>query len=153
MAAALGGVLLAALALSACNQKPIIGPALVLEPSATMSHQVGHFDAGDKSMVAMPGEKGFLAFGPYAALPAGLYRATFAVSVEGADDVAGRVDVNAFNASQAGNVVASSELKNGQGQNVSLDFTATAEPRYEFRVATAGTATIRLLGIVVKRHP
>ena len=110
------------LALAGCDQKPIVSPVLVLDPSPAMAHQIGHLDAAGPALVAVPGEKGFLTFGPYAELAPGLYRVVFDLSITGAGGVAGRVDVNAFTTSQPEGLVESTSIGNGSDQKVSLDF-------------------------------
>lgn len=155
--------LAATLALAACNQpappppapvkpappKAAAAPAAPAAPapqwqaSADTPTTAGKFDPASRSVKAPAGVTGVLVSGPYARLAPGRYRVTVVLEVGAGSGAAGSVDVNAFSTERPSNVLARKEFPATAGtQSIELDFDATAEPAYEFRVFLTGAAPV-----------
>ena len=139
--------------MTGCNQHPIAGPILVVEPSAASKHLIGQFSQSEGALVSKIGEAGYLHFGPYAELAPGAYEAKFVVSMDGAAGGTTTLDVNAFVPDKADSPVAAAQLTNsGSDQSISVPFTAVAGARYEFRVFCDGKANVKLHKITLLKR-
>lgn len=146
-------VLASGLALAGCDQHPIASTVLVITPDAKSLHLVGRFDAADNALVCDAGTIGYLHYGPYAALPAGPYEATFKTSIEASAGTKVVLDVNASTTDKPNNPVAATTLTaDGRDQSSSLLFTAVAGARHEFRVMCDGKATVKLYKITITKR-
>ncbi|MEY2577381.1 MAG: hypothetical protein QOI49_205 [Verrucomicrobiota bacterium] len=126
-------------------------------PGPTTSHLVGSFDSKTAALVAGPGERGWLMYGPYVKLSPGGYRAVFSVTVEApsSDTETGLVDVSRIiDRSQVSELV-SVPLRSAPGeQQIALKFHTMPSDLfpYEFRVFVNGAEDrVSVGGVVVEK--
>lgn len=113
-------------------------------------HQIGALSAG--AMVAQPGEKGTLHFGPMRILAPGAYAVSFDLDAEGGTEGDfGRIDVS----SGAGSKIhAEQNVTTAGKQRITLRFeSAQTLSLVEFRAFSSGRGRLALSGIDLERIP
>lgn len=125
----------------------------VIPMSADTPHNIGNFDQSTGTMAAGKDQAGALVFGPYLELDPGRYQVTFDIKTGGGKEpIIGKVDVNAFSEAQSDNPVAEQELQRAKNdQSITLDFSAVAGKKYEFRVWVNGNGDLSVKKITVDR--
>jgi hypothetical protein len=126
----------------------------VIPISRETPHHVGNFDQKLSAMVSRKNEAGALVFGPYVELDQAQYRVKFKLKTSGnPDQIVGKVDVNAFSDAQPDNPIAEKEVRHTkEEQKLELDFSSTAERKYEFRVWVNGSGILSVKEITLDRN-